>query len=56
MYRAHVLVCGGTGCTSGGCEKVIEALTQGICMVSEDSREGVDAFLNKREAVFNRGR
>ena len=33
-----------------------EALTQGICMVSEDSREGVDAFLNKREAVFNRGR
>ena len=33
-----------------------EALTQGICMVSEDSREGADAFLNKREAVFNRGR
>ena len=30
MYRAHVLVCGGTGCTSGGCEKVIEALTQEI--------------------------
>ena len=30
MYRAHALVCGGTGCTSGGCEKVIEALTQEI--------------------------
>lgn len=30
MYRAHVLVCGGTGCTSGGCEKVIETLTQEI--------------------------
>ena len=30
MYRAHVLVCGGTGCTSDGCEKVIEALTQEI--------------------------
>ena len=30
MSRAHVLVCGGTGCTSGGCEKVIEALTQEI--------------------------
>lgn len=30
MYRAHVLVCGGTGCTSGGCEKVIEVLTQEI--------------------------
>ena len=26
MYRAHVLVCGGTGCTSSGSQKVIEAL------------------------------
>ena len=26
MYRTHVLVCGGTGCTSGGCDKVIAAL------------------------------
>ena len=30
MYRTHVLVCGGTGCTSGGCEKVIEALNAEI--------------------------
>ena len=30
MYRTHVLVCGGTGCTSGGCEKVITALNDEI--------------------------
>ncbi|MDF2537547.1 MAG: hypothetical protein K0S76_568 [Herbinix sp.] len=26
MYRSHVLVCGGTGCTSSGSPKIIEAL------------------------------
>jgi len=26
MYRSHVLVCGGTGCTSSGSQKIIEAL------------------------------
>ncbi len=26
MYRSHVLVCGGTGCTSSGCQKVIQEL------------------------------
>ena len=26
MYRSHVLVCGGTGCTSSGSEKIIDAL------------------------------
>ena len=26
MYRAHVLVCGGTGCTSSGSEQIIEKL------------------------------
>lgn len=26
MYRSHVLVCGGTGCTSSGSEKIINAL------------------------------
>ena len=25
LYRSHVLVCGGTGCTSSGSEKIIEA-------------------------------
>ncbi len=26
MYRSHVLVCGGTGCTSSGSQKIIESL------------------------------
>lgn len=26
MYRSHVLVCGGTGCTSSGSQKILEAL------------------------------
>ncbi|MFU0828887.1 MAG: NADP-reducing hydrogenase subunit HndC [Lachnoclostridium sp.] len=26
MYRSHVLVCGGTGCTSSGSQKIVEAL------------------------------
>ncbi len=30
MYRSHVLVCGGTGCTSSGSERIIESLEQNI--------------------------
>ncbi|MBR5519865.1 MAG: (2Fe-2S) ferredoxin domain-containing protein, partial [Clostridia bacterium] len=30
MYRSHVLVCGGTGCTSSGSIKVIDALEKEI--------------------------
>ena len=30
MYRSHVLVCGGTGCTSSGSANVIEALEREI--------------------------
>lgn len=30
MYRSHVLVCGGTGCTSSGSQKIIEALEREI--------------------------
>lgn len=30
MYRSHVLVCGGTGCTSSGSEKIIAKLEQEI--------------------------
>ena len=26
MYRSHVLVCGGTGCTSSGSQQIMEAL------------------------------
>ena len=30
MYRSHVLVCGGTGCTSSGSEEIIQALQNEI--------------------------
>jgi NADP-reducing hydrogenase subunit HndC len=30
MYRSHVLVCGGTGCTSSGSEKIIKKLEEEI--------------------------
>ncbi len=30
MYRSHVLVCGGTGCTSSGSNKIIDALQKEI--------------------------
>ncbi len=29
-FRSHVLVCGGTGCTSGGSDKILETLREGI--------------------------
>ena len=28
MYRSQVLVCGGTGCTSSGSEKIFKALKE----------------------------
>ena len=30
MYRSHVLVCGGTGCTSSGSQQIIDTLEQEI--------------------------
>jgi NADH:ubiquinone oxidoreductase subunit F (NADH-binding)/(2Fe-2S) ferredoxin/Pyruvate/2-oxoacid:ferredoxin oxidoreductase delta subunit len=36
FYRSHVLVCGGTGCTSSGCERVQEALRASL------KKEGLD--------------
>ena len=30
MYRSHVLVCGGTGCTSSGSPQIIEKLNEEI--------------------------
>jgi len=30
LYRSHVLVCGGTGCTSSGSQELIEALNKEI--------------------------
>ena len=38
MYRSHVLVCGGTGCTSSGSQQIMEILKQEIekCGLSEE--------------------
>ncbi len=30
MFRSHVMICGGTGCTSSGSDKVADAFTKGI--------------------------
>ena len=30
MYRSHVLVCGGTGCTSSGSQQIIDTFTAEI--------------------------
>lgn len=30
MYRSHVLVCGGTGCTSSGSQQIIDTLEKEI--------------------------
>jgi len=37
MYRSHILVCGGTGCTSGHSKKIFEAFVEGI------TKEGLDS-------------
>ena len=34
MYRSHVLVCGGTGCTSSDSEQIIETLERRNCKAS----------------------
>ncbi|GAB6084947.1 NADH-quinone oxidoreductase subunit NuoF [Alkaliphilus crotonatoxidans] len=30
LFRSHVLVCGGTGCTSSGCQKIIDQLDEAL--------------------------
>ena len=41
MYRSHVLVCGGTGCTSSGTPKVLEALNTEIKKAGLDKEVAV---------------
>lgn len=41
MYRSHVLVCGGTGCTSSGSHKIIEKLEQEIKTAGLSEEVGV---------------
>lgn len=37
LYRSHVLVCGGTGCSSSGSKKVLEELTKEIAAADLES-------------------
>ena len=37
MIRSHVLVCGGTGCTSSGCAKIIAAMEEHITKAGLDN-------------------
>lgn len=40
LARAHVLVCGGTGCTSSGCEKIINELQR--CLEKNDLQDEIN--------------
>ena len=41
MYRSHVLVCGGTGCTSSGSQKIRERLVEEIKKNGLENEVGV---------------
>ena len=41
MYRSHVLVCGGTGCTSSGSHRIIEKLEKEIAAQGLSEEVGV---------------
>ena len=41
MYRSHVLVCGGTGCTSSGSQKIRERLEEEIKKNGLENEVGV---------------
>ncbi len=41
MYRSHVLVCGGTGCTSSGSQQIIEVLKQEIAKAGLENEVSV---------------
>jgi NADH-quinone oxidoreductase subunit F/NADP-reducing hydrogenase subunit HndC len=40
-FRSHVLVCGGTGCTSGGSDQVLQSLKEGVKANSLDKEISV---------------
>ena len=42
MYRSHVMVCGGTGCTSSGSDKIAEAFENQIRTDGLDQEVRVD--------------
>ena len=41
MYRSHVLVCGGTGCTSSGSQRIREKLEEEIRKQGQENEVGV---------------
>ena len=43
MVRSHILVCGGTGCTSSGSLKLIDALNKEIAAAGLDEEVAVVA-------------
>ena len=50
MYRSHVLVCGGTGCTSSGSEQIIKALE------TEIKKVGLAFGVLRRKSAVHRDR
>ena len=42
MIRAHVLICGGTGCTSSGSKKIQEAFEQNIAAAGLEEEVKLD--------------
>lgn len=47
MYRSHVLICGGTGCTSSNSQKIIEAMEKEIAAqgLAEEVKGGAHRLL-----------
>ena len=50
MYRSHVLVCGGTGCTSSGSHKIIDTLKAPNCYLL---RTDVFRYLDRCNEQFD---
>ena len=57
MYRSHVLVCGGTGCTSSGSAKIMEAFEREIAIKAKvdelvEARKVANRIANEREKAI----
>ena len=49
MYRAHVMICGGTGCTSSGSMKIADKLEEEIANSRKYYNGTVKVYNTKRE-------
>ena len=58
MYRSHVLICGGTGCTSSNSEKIIEKMKEEIKArgLENEVNKGIDRFLRSRRMTTSKAR